>query len=173
MVDWGITWDEIEPYYTRADKLVGVFRQSRQHPRQADRGRQHIRGRAQRGISDAADEDCLTSARFSTMRRSRSAIIRIPIPPRRSAPPYTNPDGISRPGCFYCGFCDRFGCMIGAKAQPTNTLLPIVEKQKSVLASQRLLGAPHRVRQGQRRPRHRRVLHRRDRRGDSFSRPTW
>ncbi len=45
---------------------------------------------------------------------------------------YTNPDGISRPGCAYCGFCDRFGCMIGAKAQPTNTLLPIVEKQKSV-----------------------------------------
>ena len=24
VVDWGITWDEIEPYYTRADKLVGV-----------------------------------------------------------------------------------------------------------------------------------------------------
>src|SRR5438445_4804242 len=45
---------------------------------------------------------------------------------------YTNPDGISRPGCAYCGFCDRFGCMIGAKAQPTNTLLPIVEKQKNV-----------------------------------------
>ena len=31
---------------------------------------------------------------------------------------YTNPDGISRPGCAYCGFCDRFGCMIGAKARP-------------------------------------------------------
>ena len=24
VVDWGITWDEIEPYYTRADKLVGA-----------------------------------------------------------------------------------------------------------------------------------------------------
>ncbi len=45
---------------------------------------------------------------------------------------HTNPDGITRPGCIYCGFCERFGCMIGAKAQPTNTLMPIIEKQKSV-----------------------------------------
>ena len=47
--------------------------------------------------------------------------------------PYTNPDGVSRIGCQYCGFCDRFGCMIGAKSQPTNTpLLPLVEKQKAI-----------------------------------------
>ncbi len=38
---------------------------------------------------------------------------------------YTNPDGISRPGCSYCDFCSLFGCMIEAKAQPTNTLLPL------------------------------------------------
>ena len=24
MVDWGVTWNEIEPYYTRGDKLLGV-----------------------------------------------------------------------------------------------------------------------------------------------------
>src|SRR5437016_5193524 len=24
IVDWGVTWDEIEPYYTRGDKLMGV-----------------------------------------------------------------------------------------------------------------------------------------------------
>ena len=60
---------------------------------------------------------------------------------------YTNPDGISRPGCVYCGFCDRFGCMIGAKAQPTNTLLPIIEKQKSVTLRNGCSGAPHRLRE--------------------------
>jgi gluconate 2-dehydrogenase alpha chain len=55
-----------------------------------------------------------------------------PNPAALNSASYTNPDGITRPGCLYCGFCDRFGCMIGAKAQPTNTLLPVVQKQKSV-----------------------------------------
>src|SRR5262249_17768082 len=55
-----------------------------------------------------------------------------PNPAATNSVAYTNPDGVARPGCVYCGFCERFGCMIGAKAQPTNTLLPIVQKQKSV-----------------------------------------
>ena len=44
---------------------------------------------------------------------------------------YKNPDGITRPGCAYCGYCERFGCMIGAKAQPTNTLLPVLARRKT------------------------------------------
>ena len=35
---------------------------------------------------------------------------------------YTNPDKVSRAACQYCGYCQRFGCMVGAKAQPSNTL---------------------------------------------------
>src|ERR1700730_8113938 len=44
---------------------------------------------------------------------------------------YTNPEGASRPACQYCGFCSRYGCMIGAKAQPTNILMPVLAKQKN------------------------------------------
>jgi len=44
---------------------------------------------------------------------------------------YTNPDGISRPGCSNCDFCSLFGCMIEAKAQPTNTLLPLVRDREN------------------------------------------
>ena len=45
---------------------------------------------------------------------------------------YTNPDGVSRPACAYCGFCAVFGCMIGAKAQPTTVLLPVIGRHKNV-----------------------------------------
>src|SRR5215469_4987850 len=44
---------------------------------------------------------------------------------------YRNPDGVSRSGCAYCGYCMRHGCMIGAKAQPTNTLLPVLVKHNN------------------------------------------
>jgi gluconate 2-dehydrogenase alpha chain len=56
----------------------------------------------------------------------------IPTPSANLSQAYRNPDGIVRPPCQYCGFCDRFGCMVGAKAQPTNTLLPVIARQKSV-----------------------------------------
>jgi gluconate 2-dehydrogenase alpha chain len=41
---------------------------------------------------------------------------------------YTNPDGISRSPCQYCGFCERFGCEYGAKADPVVTVIPVAHK---------------------------------------------
>ena len=55
-----------------------------------------------------------------------------PVPAANLSQAYRNPDGIVRPACAYCGFCERFGCMVGAKAQPTNTLMPVIARQKNV-----------------------------------------
>ncbi len=41
---------------------------------------------------------------------------------------YTNPDGISRGACTYCGFCERFGCEVAAKADPNVTVIPVALK---------------------------------------------
>src|SRR5438270_525833 len=45
--------------------------------------------------------------------------------------PYKNPDGIMRGACQYCGHCQRFGCMVGAKAQPSNLLMPVLGRRKN------------------------------------------
>ena len=54
-----------------------------------------------------------------------------PLPAATTSVPYTNPDGVSRGGCSYCGYCERFGCMIGAKAQPSNTLMPVLARRNN------------------------------------------
>ena len=54
-----------------------------------------------------------------------------PVPTATLSRTYTNPDGITRPACAYCGYCSRYGCMIGAKAQPTNVLMPVLAKRKN------------------------------------------
>ena len=54
-----------------------------------------------------------------------------PTPAANLSETYKNPDGITRAGCAYCGHCQRYGCMIGAKAQPTNTLMPVLAKRKN------------------------------------------
>ena len=63
----------------------------------------------------------------------RKADDRARLPPvhrrrRRTCRAYKNPDGIERGQCTYCGFCERFGCEVGAKADPTVTVLPVAMK---------------------------------------------
>jgi gluconate 2-dehydrogenase alpha chain len=74
-------------------------------------------------------------AYFSTLFRDATRSLGyhpFPSPSANLSKTYRNPDGIVRPACEYCGFCDRFGCMVGAKAQPTNTLMPVIARQKGV-----------------------------------------
>ena len=54
-----------------------------------------------------------------------------PVPTATLSRTYTNPDGVTRSGCAYCGYCSRYGCMIGAKAQPTNILMPVLQKRNN------------------------------------------
>jgi len=129
--DWGVTYDELEPHYTRADVLLGISGKAG-----------NIRGKL---IEGGNVFEGWRSAEYPTPPTKIpycSALFRdaakglgyhpYPVPAATISQVYTNPDGIARPGCTYCGFCERFGCMIGAKAQPTNTLLPVIQKRKNV-----------------------------------------
>lgn len=129
--DWGVTYDELEPYYTRADLLIGVSGKAGNLRGQKIDGGNIFEGPRSSEYPTPPLKIPASSARF------RDAAKSLGYHPYHAAAAtisteYKNPDGVSRPGCTYCGFCERFGCMIGAKAQPTNTLLPVIEKCKSV-----------------------------------------
>jgi gluconate 2-dehydrogenase alpha chain len=129
--DWGITYDELEPFYTRVDKLLGSSGQAG-----------NIRGNLIDGgniFEGWRSEEYPTPPTkvpyFSSLFRDAAKSLGYhpyPAPSANISRAYTNPDGISRGACTYCGFCGRFGCMVGAKAQPTNLLLPIIQKRKNV-----------------------------------------
>ncbi len=131
IVDWGVTWNEIEPYYTRGDKLLGVSGKAGNIKGKLIAGGNPFEGPRSEDYPTPPMKLPYASALFEQAAKSLG-YHPYPNPSATISQAYTNPDGISRPGCAYCGFCDRFGCMIGAKAQPTNTLLPLVEKLKSV-----------------------------------------
>ncbi len=131
IVDWGVTWKEIEPYYTKGDKLMGVCGKAGNIKGKVIEGGNPFEGPRSEEYPLPPMKLPYASALFEQAAKSLG-YHPYPNPAAALSHNYTNPDGISRLGCQYCGFCDRFGCMIGAKAQPTNTLLPIVEKQKSI-----------------------------------------
>ncbi len=131
IVDWGVTWNDIEPYYARADRLMGVSGKAGNL-----RGELNPEGNIYEGPrSEEYPTPPTKTPYFGTLFHDAAKSLGYHPFPNACAllsTDYTNPDGVSRGGCVYCGFCDRFGCMMGAKAQPTNTLLPLVQKQKNV-----------------------------------------
>ncbi len=120
--DWGVTYHQLEPYYTAAERLVGASGESPGNPFEGQR-------------SAGYPTPPMKSSYFSQMFRNAAKSLGYhpyAMPSANLSQTYRNPDGIVRSGCQYCGYCERFGCMVGAKAQPTNVLLPVIQKQKNV-----------------------------------------
>jgi len=129
--DWGITYDELEPYYTRTERLLGLSGKAGNLRGQKVEGGNPFEGWRSEEYPTPPTKLPYFSALFRDGAKSLG-YHPYPVPAATLSQAYTNPDGISRPPCVYCGYCERFGCMIGAKAQPTSVLLPVIEKKKKV-----------------------------------------
>jgi gluconate 2-dehydrogenase alpha chain len=46
--------------------------------------------------------------------------------------PYINPDGVAFGACHYCGYCERFGCEVNAKASAHFTVIPLAAQKNNV-----------------------------------------
>ncbi len=130
--DWGVTFDELEPFYTRIDKLLGVSGKAGNI-----KGTKIPGGNIFEGPRSEEYPTPPTKVSYiSTLFRDAADSLGYhpyPTPSANISQAYTNPDGIARGACTYCGFCGRFGCMVGAKAQPTNVLLPVIHKHKNIV----------------------------------------
>jgi gluconate 2-dehydrogenase alpha chain len=120
--DWGISYEELAPYYTRAERLLGISGQQEPARFDAPRDAPYPTPPMKLAYFPALFADAARAAGFHPQAA----------PSANLSQAYRNPDGVIRPACQYCGFCERFGCMVGAKAQPTNTLMPVIAKQKGV-----------------------------------------
>jgi gluconate 2-dehydrogenase alpha chain len=130
--DWGVTYDELEPFYTRVDKLLGISGKAGNLRGQKIDGGNIFEGWRSEEYPTPPAKVPYFAALFRGAAKSLG-YHPYPVPSANISQAYTNPDGISRGGCTYCGFCGRFGCMVGAKAQPTNLLLPIIQKRKNIV----------------------------------------
>jgi gluconate 2-dehydrogenase alpha chain len=123
--DWPIGYDDLEPYYDRAERMMGISGKAGNL-----RGHKVEGGNIFEGPRSAEyPTPPMKMPHLAAMFRDAAGALgyhAFPLPAATTSVPYTNPDGVSRAGCSYCGYCERFGCMIGAKAQPTNTLMPML-----------------------------------------------
>lgn len=128
--DWGIEYDALEPYYWRAEQLIGVGGKAGNLRGKLIDGGNIFEGSRSHEYPNPPHKLTYATTAFEKTARELG-YHPYPVPTATLSQNYTNPDGVARPACAYCGYCTRYGCMIGAKAQPTNVLLPVLQKRKN------------------------------------------
>jgi gluconate 2-dehydrogenase alpha chain len=125
--DWGITYDELEPYYDKFEYMAGIAGKAGNLKGKQIAGGNVFEGPRSREfpVKPPPDTPLMALFRKSTTNLGYHAFTG---PTANLPSTYKNPDGITRGQCTYCGFCERFGCEVGAKADPTVTVLPVAFK---------------------------------------------
>jgi gluconate 2-dehydrogenase alpha chain len=125
--DWGITYDQLEPYYDRFEYMAGIAGKAGNIKGKLIPGGNVFEGARSREYPVRPQGDTELTSLF---RKAAENLGYHPFPgPSANLPVnYKNPDGVVRTQCTYCGFCERFGCEVGAKADPQVTVIPLALK---------------------------------------------
>ncbi|WP_169087734.1 GMC family oxidoreductase [Paenibacillus sp. PL91] len=114
--DWGITYDELEPYYEKFESMAGIS--GEENPLGGKRSKPYPTPPMKKSPAMQLFVDTTTRMKLNPYM----------MPSANLSENYTNPDGIARAACQYCGYCERFGCEYGAKADPVVTVIPVANK---------------------------------------------
>ncbi|HEV7750837.1 MAG TPA: GMC family oxidoreductase [Baekduia sp.] len=121
--DWGITYEELEPYYDRFEYMAGIAGRAGNirgairpggNPFEGARDRDYALGPMQESYAGAVFGETAAQLGYHPF----------PQPSANLPEAYVNPQGVSRSHCLYCGFCENYGCEVGAKADPNVTVIP-------------------------------------------------
>ncbi len=128
--DWGVTYDELEPYYDQFDKLCGTSGQAGNLKGAIVTGGNPFEGPR----SSPYPNPPMAQTYAPTLFGQAAAGIGhhpFPHPTGNMSQPYTNPLGAQLGACTYCGFCEKFGCGNYSKASPQTTVLPYLMRKSN------------------------------------------
>lgn len=114
--DYGITYDELEPYYDKFEKMAGIS------------GEPNPLGGKRSSDYPTPPMKKTPPMEMFTEATKKLNLHPYMMPAANLSENYTNPDGVARAACQYCGYCERYGCEYGAKADPVVTVIPVANK---------------------------------------------
>ena len=121
--DWGITYDELEPYYDQFEYLCGTSGTAGNLKGQIQDGGNPFEGPRSRPYPTPAQPQPFSYELFAKAARELG-YKPFTQPSGNLSQAYTNPLGVRLGPCTYCGFCEWFGCGNYSKASPQTTILP-------------------------------------------------
>jgi gluconate 2-dehydrogenase alpha chain len=126
--DWPVSYDELEPYYDKFDKLCGVSGKAGNLRGQKIEGGNIFEGPRANEYPSTPLKASPGAILFSAAAKSAGFH---PFPSPFAAPsrPYKNIYGVQLGACEYCGFCGRNSCEANAKASGTINVMPVLRTE--------------------------------------------
>jgi len=109
VVDWPISYDEMEPYYTLTEELIGISGKHQKHPFEPPRS-----------TSDFPQPPTEENGVVKLFDKSCKALDIAPLVTPRAV---LSRDRGDRKACYYSNFCGSYGCSSGAKGSSREALL--------------------------------------------------
>jgi gluconate 2-dehydrogenase alpha chain len=121
--DLPVSYDELEPYYDKFEKLCGVSGKAGNLRGKIVDGGNVFEGPRQNEYPNPPLAKSLAGTIMDQASRSLG-YHPFQAPSSNASETYTNSEGMTLGACEYCGHCERFGCEANAKASPNVCVLP-------------------------------------------------
>jgi gluconate 2-dehydrogenase alpha chain len=126
--DWGVSYEELEPYYDKFEYLCGISGQAGNLQGRIVDGGNPFEGPRQRDYPNPPLKRAHASVLFDQAARE-VGFHPFPCPAANTSRPYLNPLGVQMGECPCCGYCEWFGCGNYSKASPQTTIFPVLLKK--------------------------------------------
>jgi gluconate 2-dehydrogenase alpha chain len=126
--DWGVTYDDLEPYYDRFEYLCGISGKAGNLNGAIQEGGNPFEGPRKREYPNPPMEMTWPPMLFAEAAKSLG-YQPFPQPAANMSRAYTNPLGVQLGPCTYCGFCEKFACGNYSKSSAQTTILPVLMRK--------------------------------------------
>lgn len=121
--DWGVTYDDLEPYYDHFEKVCGIGGKAGNLKGDKQPGGNVFEGPRSSEYPNPPMKQCYSGKLFEDGAKTLG-LHPFPCPSANMSRAYTNPFGAELYPCMYCGYCETYGCEHYAKASPQVAILP-------------------------------------------------
>jgi gluconate 2-dehydrogenase alpha chain len=130
MQDWAVSYDELEPHFDRFEYLYGISGKAGNLQGKIIPGGNPFEGPRSREYPNPPLKTAYSSGLFAKAAQAMG-YKPFPVPTGANSRPYKNEYGATIAACVYCGYCQFFGCEMGAKASPQTAVLPALMQNKN------------------------------------------
>lgn len=123
--DFGVTYDELEPWFTFFEDVCGTSGQAGNINGVIQKGGNPLEAWRSSEFPNKPLKNTLAADIFAKA-AAELGYNPYPAPASLSSDVYTNPYNVRLGPCNFCGFCERFACYMYSKASPQTTIMPVL-----------------------------------------------
>jgi len=128
--DWGVTYEELEPFFDFGEKMMGTSGTAyRVKGQVVNKTGNYFEANRSSEFPLAAQKEQYQSAIFRKAAED-SGYHPFSLPSANASAPYVNQYGAQMGPCTFCGYCSGYACYNYSKASPNVNILPALKQTK-------------------------------------------